>query len=681
MPFRLISSNAFKLNIGIIMGTKEELENLLKERKELVLHYLDLRLNLDYSYLNTKDIDDEDFNNYISKNTEGIRENLYMGDVEEKAMVMMDNTDLLFLCIDELKNINLSDKLKLSMSWIDCLDFSTEENVKKSSIVVSKCIDKFLVLSANFNEPHEDYDNTDFPYFLEILDVPSEIMVSKLGDDKLNNQVFFKHLLNHCASLMVIFSNCIGYQTVNRLIITEEMNKICKKEYNESFLRFLQRRVGANKIWWNNIDNLASFSSLSLYPDAIDEEEINLWRETLNEFDDGYDISSGVVKEFLQSEIGRGDEQTKMLIAELCAERGSSNITEGIFELDVDMENYCQNSLKTTRKLLKLGGIVKEHILRVKNGDIRNLYANGGYSPILSCFVPIFESTSGAKHFKNLCKEFVKCRNEFFKGETLNDWGINNTVIKQYGLPTIEEYFLSHPIPNNKISKKILRELVGDDIFRKIENGCLSEVQSLSLLKEIQASNRTYFQTIMAKKFNKNSLPLRHPEHPLWDGASIYSTNVAVRMFTNDKTMSGKLLKIDMSSGKVIEELRRHFVSEDNGPSAINIFWVSWLRGNVYGDSDGNHALEFDLDMLEKVILPATYDAVESNTLLQALFGIGREECKNSMGIRTTVNAVLTKGIKKFFGEKSMRDFEYIIARSSVFSGELGDKIKNLLPA
>lgn len=37
MLFRLISINAFKSNIGIIMGTKEELEDLLKERKELVL--------------------------------------------------------------------------------------------------------------------------------------------------------------------------------------------------------------------------------------------------------------------------------------------------------------------------------------------------------------------------------------------------------------------------------------------------------------------------------------------------------------------------------------------------------------------------------------------------------------------------------------------------------------------
>lgn len=661
------------------MTSEQELIELLQKRKEILFDCFDEAVDNDTM---SPSFFVDNAKPELVSNAEKIRENLMLGITPQKERIMVDNADAFFLCGDEFSDDDKSIRALL-LKWGDCLDFSTDEATKKSAIIASKCIDKFLPKTVEYAEKHGIHSNYGISEGIDALNVVDFLNgIFEIIDTEDKKYIFAQHLLHHCTSLMITLADNIGGYDFCKTKSFEELNKSSMRDYGEPLVLFLQKRVGANRLNDDGVDEFVSFKSLSLDAHIASSVGFKFWRKALKDYADLEDIEGGLAKAFISKQQVRSVKQKELFINELILLGGtSSSLTGALFDVDMFNEEVSKSDAKTINKLYKDENLIQKHIQRLKNGNIENLYGVGGYSPVLSCFEPVFEETTGALLFKKLPKEFLSCKKSLFANETLKKWGIDNVSLKLYGLPTIEEYFLSHPIPRGDEARSVLKELVGNEVFAKLENGKLNEKQSLSLLDGLLKSDKNYFHSMLSKKFRRGSLPLESSFKTWIDNHKLtkHSANVAIRMFANDTTMSGKLLELDLSSEKVIKELKKHFVSEDNGPSALNRFWYSFLETTPLLKSEGKHRLEFDTEMLSKVILPCTYKNVKGNTLLQTLFELKAEECKNKEDVKKRVNETFLDGIKRLVGQ-DIAQFEYMMAQNRVYNSDLGQKMKRLLP-
>lgn len=665
--------------MGIVGMDTKELENLFSQRRRVFGEILD-----DDSVSTYEKEDVIRDSKFLKTNSLAIRDVLFDGGVtKEKEQIVLDNVDTLFFSklinpwngngeyATQLFYLLLND----GNDFFNILDFG-DDNFQASKDLLIKITESafFKIL----NEPQDVSPNSDFFNFFSFVEGKfSSLMDSENiqpNQEKKKQEIADAFLKS--ATCTMWLANCFNTKTIvnKNSSLINQLNQVSKEKYGMPLGIYLQKKVGCDFMGGWSLDAFLLFDNNDLQNYMDNRSRLAYETKRFQEYSGSEDLAGGLVKVYLSkdglSKYERDAYFSKILFNAL----SSPNFFSALFEVDFYNQKSHRDGVKDIRGILgkekynHTNSPIKRYVDGIKNGDINSIYAMSGYSPLLSGFEPVRIETLGARLFGDIQGTWQLFAQKLLKKQSLKSWGIDNATLKQHGLPTIEEYFITHPLPFSEENKKILKTLIGDKIFEKINQVHLNENDSLSLLKDIKESGRTFFQSMLKNSFLlqesriglKNLLYLLtvetfEPEH---------ANNVWMRWLVTSKQHKDRLLKLDLSSKKVVQELKNQFVSKEYGPSAIERFWTSITMATENREAVfRNPRINVDFDLLFKVIVPATQEELknspQSNISLQRLLGINPNNAKNEEVITSVLKERLLSGFQNMLGNTHDTKIEY----------------------
>lgn len=660
------------------MSEEEKMSKLLEKQRKIVDEFRNPQ-SLDNKSWFEKNV------KAFTENLNDIKKELGSYSLKEKEDFFLKNIDLFYFDDGHLYHEHL---VKNGVNSLMLMDFSNEEKAKESAQIIVKSIDKFLVNKVKNWEPRSFVDyaaDIIFPFATQLSD-----LFKKLEQDKVD--ILCEELLGKSAPLMMGLADNFGERDIieKNLDFINHLNRASLRVFNQPLADYLLTKIGSNlantglgirKFIGGNDKNF----SVSINNRGYEYEENGpfICKETdYKRLTGATDMDNYRIKLLLTiCEDGALRKAQKEILNGFlsdCLPMYSPNAISSLLETDYFPNRFSKQNVELIKDFfedIEYEDLPHKRLVDdIKHGDVTKFYSVDGYSPILSGYEAINKETHGAKLFEGVSKVWPDVLKRYFDGETLKDWGIDNAALKQHGLPTIEEYFLSHPLPRLEENKQALNGLLGDAMYNKLLSKKLNETDSLSLLKAIKERGANYFQTILARNFSddacKTGLQKYHEDH------LVATNNVGLRMLCQEKT-SDVYVNLDFSSPKVIKELKKHFVSEQEGVSAINRFWTSLLCSSIMNVPKVKPNLDINFEMLQNVILPCTQETIKNNPYIQGLFGIDDASKCTTAQIKEAIKNKLMEGVERFYGN-GISEFAYHFSKNELENSKLGKRMSVL---